>query len=482
MLNTKERLSDGSDFEAPFREKLSDLDGVPPENGWPAIEAALDNDRYDRRWYLLLLLLLLVGTGGFMAGYWVSWQTRAAGVTKTHDAVLDDGRMATAGDPVYDGHQFAGDSCAEICEEDFTGGHTSVEEIQAAADASQLARAASGGGYLPADMTRATGENRPAPHDIVSAQTEVADSVRHMGNASRVPDNPRPKLAITPGDHARDTAYEMVNGAALAGNTYVAGPGAIDPWAADSARRAAELAALKGPDPEDSVAAEVGKRTPGRWTLQLTAGGSYVFKKITPSEDLYYLTDLSNKNEFSWHNAGYQVGARLRREVGPRTTLTAGVSWSRWQTSASYRYYDVVADSVVVKQITSSSIEVSTFFGQRSNEVRTTLHQVGLSVGVLQRVRILRHAHTVLLDFNLHQKIYSSTCSGQAGHGVEVYPTRFSVRAGVEKTVDIDGRWRLTLAPYVQRYLGSLYTPGSLFQFDPLQVGLDVGVLIPFRK
>jgi hypothetical protein len=200
-----------------------------------------------------------------------------------------------------------------------------------------------------------------------------------------------------------------------------------------------------------------------------------------PAEDLYYVTDLTNKNKFSLSNAGYHLAARVRRQIGAKTTLVAGVSWSRWQTYIGYNYYDVVADSVEVKQVTANSIEVSTYFRTRTNDIRTTVQQVGLSVGVLRQVQLLQRSHAVLLEASLYQKIYASTRSNPAGHTAQVRPMHLAIKAGVERTIDI-GNWRFTVTPYVQRYLGSFYTAESVFQFSPLQVGLDVGMLLPLQK
>jgi len=144
----------------------------------------------------------------------------------------------------------------------------------------------------------------------------------------------------------------------------------------------------------------------------------------------------------------------------------------------AYNYYEVLADSTIIQQISAKSIEVNTYFSTRSNEIRTTLHQVGLNVGLLRKIRVLRSEHTVLLEAGLYQKIYSSTRSNQPDHQVSVQPTLFSVKAGVEKTVMIGG-WQFAVTPYVQRYVGSLYTGESVFRMHPVQFGLDLGILLP---
>jgi hypothetical protein len=580
MLNTKDGLSDPGDFEKPFRDKLTDLDGVPPSESWDAIQTALDQGRgLDRRWFVLILLLL-VGSGGFIGGYWVSQRQVEREQASVGRFQIPDSQSAAVEQEVLLSRADRIEKCDERAGDDYdngelvAGSHESVNEeriaglmndegmgrtdrdgsgVGGARDSSMaLVRdaeaymlrnnpvnrrgdagiekrrdrgadrstgkftaeserrqdhdAGSEAGQIQhADTVNLSGEKLPVPEQLLVTAT-TSNGVAHQENGTLMSeadvvqkDDPSAPKNTLPADEQRattdqakalahrgadasDSSVQVVHGPMRPPHPqYDDGIPLITAVGADLAKTADEVAQVPTPEAADSVDRKKEDPTPGKWVLQLSVGGNYVFKKLTPAEDLYYVTDLTNKNKFSLSNAGYNLAARVRRQMGAKTTLMAGLSWSRWQTYIGYNYYDVVADSVEVKQVTANSIEVSTYFRTRTNDIRTTVQQVGLSVGVLRQVQVLQRSHAVLLEASLYQKIYTSTRSNPAGHTAQVRPTHLAIRAGVERTIDI-GNWRFTLTPYVQRYMGSLYTSESVFQFNPLQVGLDVGMLLPLQK
>jgi len=520
MLNTREGLSDPDDFEAPFRDKLTDLEGVPPEESWAAIQTALDHNRgIDRRWYLLLLLLL-VGSGGFIGGFWVSQvrqERQVARVNEGGEQIKSQSQDLGVNFRHADGGRtLMAEDCSEACEPgvERTGAGEETDAKSYGTDKGFMD--ISTPGSVAEDRTntasntgvnrrltaqRGVGGNHGKDDGIQSA--EIGSIVRGArssalpGTASAEENNRRLAAQHHEEDDGHDAivASQSKTPVAVTGNddsTEVNGPmpylhphyGGVNSVSAagvDSVQSVDELAAAPVAEKTDSTGEMRTEVKSSKWTLQLSAGGNYIFKKLTPSEDLFYITDLTNKNKFSRSNAGYHLAARVRREVGTRTTLVAGVSWSQWQTNIDYKYYDVVADSVEVQQVTSNTLEVKTFFAKHTNEIHTTLQQMGLSVGVLQKVKVLRREHRVLLEANLYQKIYTASHSGEPGHNISVQAMSFAVKAGVEKAVDI-GAWHFTLTPYVQHYLSSVYTSESVFQFKPLQVGLDLGVLLPLSK
>lgn len=755
MLNTREGLSDQGDFEEPFRDKLADLEGIPPQDSWDAIQTALDHDRgIDRRWYLLLLLLL-VGSGGFIGGYLVSNARINNGVVQSGEvrqqpqlAMSDSGdqgvRMTNEGG--HGGSESNSSGCQEMIQDSVCDGadgfaasgrvSTDLQELNAVRQQAQFMKmdsmgqsalvmkrsvrggsennregrrqraqafgdgvkgsatsgvevidadgtlvrnegggdvgrngrqtarnttgdvgdsAASTGALVDTNGHRLAGEEingvklnaelslddrpleavdvlgsgadghreasekgvakkdgliyegtagvvvaneaqssdaiakqsyRQAPGvvDASPSQVELShnDDVHHLDSASvesasglvrevipvstvvaaraesdrrdkrdnenagvenngaanfleegverdsthkerayvqrtvgvqevlpgapsqrngnetgkdttalQVSNRPEQKAILGTGQSSvgapgvrgedQDSSLMSVNGPPRFVRSRPAAGRAVDGVGADSVKEEQALADVPLAGESDSVMTQKKMFKPSKWMLQASIGGSYVFKQLDPAEDRFYITDLTNKNQFSIHNTGFNLAVRLRREVGAATSLTAGLSWSRWQADIGYNYYDVVADSVAVQQITNNSIEVSTYFTKRSNEIRSTVQQVGLSVGVLQKVKVLQRQHTILLEANLYQRIFDKVSSDKAAHRVSTRPVHFALKAGVEKTMDI-GAWRFTITPYVQRYFGSLYTPDSIFQFTPLQLGLDLGLLLPLQR
>jgi len=506
MLNTREGLSDPGDFEKPFRDKLIDLESAPPQESWGAIQTALDHDRgIDRRWYLLVLLLL-VGSGGFIGGYWVSrvgMEQLVIGVKEGSKFQIPDSKFQKLGQ-----EQPVGEDRGEICADDVAGtnadegvraksvgaGMADCDDDQFINDRSNTICAIDSGGVLTGvTEKRMASSERLAVGKDVSAGQRPSGAGHFGGDTVYIGTGGAPGYSVilptsqteshghTGTDEGSDSTLQMVDGPMRPFYPRLDGVLGVAVAGVDSVQKENELAAMQPLEQADSLEEKKTAFESSKWTVQLSAGGSYVFKKLTPAEDLYYIADLTNKNEFSWGNSGYHLAARLRREINARTTLMAGVSWSRWQAYIGYNYYDVVADSVAVQQITANSIEVNTYFTKRSNEIHSTVQQVGLSVGVLQKIRVLQRSHTILLEASLYQKIYTATQTGEVGHNASVRSLHFAIKTGVEKTVDI-GAWRFTLTPYIQRYLGSLYTADSLFQFSPIQAGLDVGLLLPLQK
>jgi hypothetical protein len=219
-----------------------------------------------------------------------------------------------------------------------------------------------------------------------------------------------------------------------------------------------------------------------KWSLQVQGGVNYTFKKMDPAKDLYYVTGLNNKNQASWQNAGYQVGVMARYLLARRTTLTAGMSWSMLREHTDYNYYNIISDSVEVRNITGKAIEVKGYSKVRTNGVTNTLYYLGVHVGVIQQVRFLHRERNILLGFHVNRQLAATHRTQNADHHFTVNAMRASLHLGLEHRVALSPHHVLTFTPFIEQSFGSVYSKESVYTLQPIQLGLDVGLVLPFYR
>ena len=539
-------LSDMNDFEKPFRDALTDLEATPPAGGWPPIEAALDRTGFDYRAYgLLLLLLLLIGVGSFVSYHVATHaieQQRAATVVPhavsleatalASSATVDDtvevpcGSTTATGVTAYaDTHQATrGDSTRSVrnpneeiaCMPRVDAGEIDEHNTGSNDLARQRSVVPSGDDATPiaigATRNRVIRRNRkgetpngvtPSTRTGSSGQTLAdASSTRKRARASGVEllarHNDRRSTVIHregedvygregvgrgEGIEIDSTIYGF-NGPPMPirkRNTPQADLLALTPLAKLKNIHEADKKTkdLKRDSVEEKKRAE---RDLSKWSIQFQAGANYTFKKMDPAKDLYYVTGLNNKNQASWRNTGYQVSATARYPLARRTTLTTGISWNMLQEHTDYNYYNIIADSVEVQQIADKSIEVNAYSKVRRNDVTNTLHYLGVHVGVIQQVTFLRHERNILLGLHVNRQVAATNRTLNAGHRFTVNDMRIALRVGLENRFVLSPHHTLTLTPFLEQSFGSVYSEESVYTLRPIQVGVDVGLVLPFYK
>ncbi|MCD9015545.1 hypothetical protein [Parachryseolinea silvisoli] len=521
-----------NDFEKPFRDALTDLEVTPPEGGWPPIEAALDRRGFDYRMYgLLLLLLLLIGLGSLVSYHVATHavgQQRAATVVQhaasskgtlpapsavVHNTVevpCDSTTSATGASADTDDHRvLAGDNTGSI-----PGSNVEVA-CTPRVDAGEVYEYTVRSNDLARQRPVAIGATR----DHARRRNQDDEPLRHRGGTARAAreqknddgqgnDEGRELLARhtnRPGTAIHVAREETV------GRGKDAGRG--NDTEGDSVTRAlngppmpfrkrnipqAELLALTPLDGLDRLRAEETKtkvlksdsveekkraeRARSKWSIQFQAGANYTFKKMDPAKDLYYVTGLNNKNQASWRNTGYQLSVTVRYPLARRTMLTTGISWNMLQEHTDYNYYNIIADSVEVQHIADKSIEVNAYSSVRRNDVTNTLHYLGVQVGVIQQVMFLRHERNILLALHVNRQVAVTNRTLHAGHRFTVNDMRIALRAGLENRVMLSQHHVLTLTPFLEQSFGSVYSEESVYTLRPIQVGLDVGLVLPFYR
>lgn len=521
-----------NDFEKPFRDALTDLEVTPPEGGWPPIEAALDRSGFDYRLYgLLLLLLLLIGLGSLVSYHVATHavgQQRAATeaqhaasseatslapsavVSNNVEVPCDDTTLATGVSADAENHRVLAadntgsipDSTVEVaCTHLVDAGEVYVDTMMS----NDLARQRS----VAIDATRNRVIRRNHDNQPLHPRRETARTSREQknddgeenreGRGLLARNSDRPGKAIQVRREDRRTRGKGVRyGEVIEVDSVVHGlNGPPMPFRKRNTPQAALLALTsldklkrihaeeKKPKVSESDSVEEKKRAEralSKWSLQFQAGANYTFKKMDPAKDLYYVTGLNNKNQASWRNAGYQVSVTARYPLARRTMLTTGISWNMLQEHTDYNYYNIIADSVEVQHIADKSIEVNAYSRVRRNDVTNTLHYLGVHLGVIQQVTFLRHERNILLALHVNRQVAATNRTLNAGHRFAVNDLRIALRAGLENRVVLSRHHVLTLTPFLEQSFGSVYSEKSVYTLRPIQVGLDVGLVLPFYK
>jgi hypothetical protein len=534
-----------NDFEKPFRDALTDLEVTPPEGGWPPIEAALDRRGFDYRTYgLLLLLLLLIGVGSFVsyhvATHAIEQQRAATAVQQAvfseatllaSSATIDptvevpcDGTLAT-GVSAYadDYHTVLADSSGHTpnpneemgCVPHVTAGEVDEHTATNHDLAPQQAGAKSKDDLAPVAISDARNrvirrnrkgetprEAKPSTRTVSSGQMLKEKNnegqkngeggeflARNTDRRSMSIDGKNEEIhgreGIRRGEVIKnDSAVYGFNGPPMSlrkRNIPQSNLLALTPL--DKLKRMPveeeKPNILKSDSVKEKKRAE---RELSKWSIQLQAGANYIFKKMDPAKDLYYVTGLNNKNQASWRNAGYQLSATARYPLARRTTLTTGISWDMLQEHTDYNYYNIIADSVEVQHIADKSIEVNAYSKVRRNDVTNTLHYLGVQLGIIQQVTFLKHERNILLALHVNRQMAATNRTLNAGHRFTVNDLRIALRAGMENRFVLSHHHTLTLTPFLEQSFGSVYSEESVYTLRPIQVGLDVGLVLPVYK
>jgi hypothetical protein len=532
-----------NDFEKPFRDALTDLEVTPPEGGWPPIEAALDRRGFDYRTYgLLLILLLLIGVGSFVsyhvATHAIEQQRAATAVQQAvpseatllaSSATIDhtvevpcDGTLATGVSAYADDYRTVLEDSSGYTpnpnEEIACVPHVSAREVyEHTATSHDLARQQPGAQsrddlapvVIGAAHNRVIRRNRkgetpreakPSTRTGSSGQTLAEKNNEGQKNdEGLVARNTDRRSMSMYGKNEETRGREGIGrGEVIENDSAIYGfNGPPMPFRKRSTPQS-DLLALTPLDKlkrmpveekktnmlkSDSVKEQKrAERALSKWSIQLQAGANYTFKKMDPAKDLYYVTGLNNKNQASWRNAGYQVSATARYPLARRTTLTAGISWNMLQEHTDYNYYNIIADSVEVQHIADKSIEVNAYSKVRRNDVTNTLHYLGVQVGVIQQVTFLKHERNILLALHVNRQMAATNRTLNAGHRFTVNDLRIALRAGLENRFALSQHHTLTLTPFLEQSFGSVYSEESVYTLRPIQVGLDVGLVLPVYK
>jgi hypothetical protein len=172
---------------------------------------------------------------------------------------------------------------------------------------------------------------------------------------------------------------------------------------------------------------------------------------------------------------------KLRRELNKRSTLLIGLSWNRLRETTDYGYFNIIADSTEIKQVTATSIEVNVFLKDRRNVVTNSVDYLGLSIGLMRKVTILHEEYRALFEVQVNRKMFSKYTTLDLHQRFTATGTQAFIKGGVEKTYSLNEKIKLTITPFFKHSLGSIYSSESVYSLRAVQIGLDIGFLLPLK-
>lgn len=471
----------GSDFN-PFKDRLEDLQETPPENGWGNIKSALDEDRSKYRgWYVFAgILLVLIPTGWVL---YTSTQKDQYIAAKSSTAVAQNDEMTQVSvaqelpaPPLSDVTKTEPnlDRLSELNARTFSrsGTQTPVMAVDSLANQPKVGPSHKANALTEGDefSINRTTQN---PSGSVPSQTFV-----QTGEDSREK-NPN-LIGIKQREQNHFLTDSTDESAVLVGHELVRRSDEIVPLTLTIPTLDTAFIHKDTNDEQEVIQSQKEASKPAKWVIWPQMAVHYTFKKINPTKDLVYFMGLENENQASYKNVGYQLGVNFRRDLGAKTIFIAGVSWHMIRDYTDYRYFNILAEDVEVASVGTYSFEVITHAGIRNNEAYNTLHYVGGKIGLLQKMRMLKRERRLLATLTVGRKAATSfqVSDEQAGRFM-TNDMMTTLSLGLENSVRINSEWEMTITPFVEQSLNSVYISPSVYELTPFQIGVNVGVLIP---
>jgi hypothetical protein len=155
-----------------------------------------------------------------------------------------------------------------------------------------------------------------------------------------------------------------------------------------------------------------------------------------------------------------------------------GASYSWLRETTNFDYYNIIADSLVIGNVSETEIQVQTYSPIRNNNIESRISYGGITVGVMRKINLFRVEQSIFFEGRYNRVITHSHHTLDRDHQFSPNPNQLFVKTGLERCFKIHPKYLLSVAPFAQYSLGSIYERESLYSLRAIQFGVDVGVIV----
>lgn len=222
---------------------------------------------------------------------------------------------------------------------------------------------------------------------------------------------------------------------------------------------------------------KVKKEKPHLWALKVSAEVNYSFKKITPAVDGYFIDGLTNKNQPSIDNGGYQFDVQLRRKLTKRWAAYGSIGFSHTRENIEYTFYKIVPESYEIRFINSSSYEIEPLLDVEENSFKNKSNQVHSSLGLCYSLKKGKRPQSIHIGFSLSNLINGEISSSDTGQNLFYNKNFTAIDLAWENTFPLKSNLSLLVSTNLSYSLASIYSANSVYSSQPIIFSLNFGFL-----
>ncbi len=185
------------------------------------------------------------------------------------------------------------------------------------------------------------------------------------------------------------------------------------------------------------------------WAINLTAGPRYLFKRLNPTKDLYFLKKRNNKNDLRGKNSSFAVQLHLEKKLSDRVGIYGTMGYTTFNSTAEYTYSNILSDRHEVRRIDKTSVEVIGFSEDRQNTIESSTRTLALGFGGNYMLSDRAHVQRLGLGVSIGHLKQVHFTSDVETHILQNTPYVLSLNFQWEHLYQVSPHWELSVGPYI---------------------------------
>ncbi|MBU2913456.1 hypothetical protein [Reichenbachiella agariperforans] len=215
-----------------------------------------------------------------------------------------------------------------------------------------------------------------------------------------------------------------------------------------------------------------------KWSLKISTGVNYSFKKISPQIDEFFINTLDNKNQFSLNNSGYQFSGQIRRELIKHLGVYGGIGFNHQREYTQYSFYEIIPETYEITSLNAMSFEVKPNLVVQENTFESKYNTINYSLGLSYS---LKKQQSIYAGFSYSNILKGTVVSSDSSQQLLYKSNLVTADLSWENTLPLKNKWCLIYSINMSYALTSIYSESSIYNSQPIIFSLNLGLLKLFK-
>ena len=211
--------------------------------------------------------------------------------------------------------------------------------------------------------------------------------------------------------------------------------------------------------------------------VKLFVSPTYNYRRLLSNkEDNVIIQEVESNGFFTGSNIGYSTGIMLESQLNKRWGISLGVTFTQLNDLVSYRYRNVLPDSLKVDFVAGDQIRVSPVFNIDTRSYQYQYQDIGVQMGFNYILYNQSWKHQLYLGFAANQA--TKTISRTDETTITENSSRFQsmINVGYEVRIQLNQRLGFYAKPMFNYYLNTVNQANEAYQvklfFTAVRLGL----------
>lgn len=202
---------------------------------------------------------------------------------------------------------------------------------------------------------------------------------------------------------------------------------------------------------------------------------------LTNKEDNVIIQEVESNGFFTRNNIGYSTGIMLESQLNKRWGITLGVTFTQLNDLVSYRYRNVLPDSLKVDFVAGDQVKVSPVFNIDTRSYQYQYQDIGVQMGFNYILYNQSWKHQLYLGFAANQA--TKTISRTDETTITENSSRFQsmINVGYEVRIQLNQRLGFYAKPMFNYYLNTVNQANEAYQVKPFFTAVRLGFVWRLR-